>query len=74
VVTTDSICTLVRLFVSKPGIVNALCSKLEAAARKADRKDREADLHAFVNQVEAQSGKSMTAAQAATLIGLARDL
>ena len=46
-------------------------SKLAAAGAKTDRKQQESDLHAFANQVEAQSGKSMTAAEAATLIRLA---
>ena len=74
VVTFDSVCTLTKLFVSKEGVANALCAKLAAAAAKTDRKEQQADLHAFVNQVEAQSGKSMTAAQAETLIRLAEAL
>ncbi|HEX4983357.1 MAG TPA: ExeM/NucH family extracellular endonuclease, partial [Ilumatobacteraceae bacterium] len=73
-VTFASLCALVQQYVDKEGVAQALCSKLEAAAAKADRKEQEADLHAFVNQVEAQSGKSMTAAEAATLIRLAGDL
>lgn len=73
-VTYASLCALVQQYVDKEGVAQALCSKLDAAARKADRSDQEADLHAFVNQVEAQSGKSMTAAEAATLIRLAGDL
>ncbi|MDQ3178079.1 MAG: ExeM/NucH family extracellular endonuclease, partial [Actinomycetota bacterium] len=73
-VTFASLCALVQQYVDKEGVAKALCSKLDAAARKADRKDQEADLHAFVNQVEAQSGKSMTAAEAATLIRLAAGL
>ena len=73
-VTYASLCALVQAYVDKEGVAHALCSKLEAAAAKADRKDQEADLHAFVNQVEAQSGKSMTATEAATLIRLAGDL
>jgi predicted extracellular nuclease len=73
-VTFASLCALVQQYVDKEGVAQALCSKLDAAASKADRKGQEADLHAFVNQVEAQSGKSMTAAEAATLIRLAGDL
>ena len=70
-VTFTGLCALVRQYVDRAGIANALCAKLEAAAAKADRQAQEADLHAFVNQVEAQSGKSMTAEEAATLIRLA---
>jgi hypothetical protein len=74
VVTHTGLCALVRQYVDKEGVAQALCSKLEAAAAKAGRQEQEADLHAFVNQVEAQSGKSMTAEEAATLIRLAGDL
>ena len=74
IVTFASLCDLVRVYVDKSGIADALCAKLDAAASKADRTEQQADLHAFVNQVEAQSGKSMTAAEAATLIRLAEAL
>jgi uncharacterized protein len=70
-VTFDSLCDLARSYVDKPAIGDALCAKLDAAAAKTDRKQQEADLRAFVNQVEAQSGKSITATEAATLIRLA---
>lgn len=73
-VTYASLCALVQQYVDKEGVANALCSTLDAAARKADRKGQEADLHAFVNQVEAQSGKSMTAQEAAILTALAQAL
>ena len=70
-VTFASLCSLVRQYADKEGVANALCSKLDAAAAKSDRKGQEADLHAFVNQVEAQSGKSLTAEEAAVLVALA---
>lgn len=73
-VTFASLCALVQQYVDKAGVAQALCSKLEAAAAKADRSEQETDLHAFVNQVEAQAGKFMTAAEAATLIRLAAAL
>ncbi len=70
-VTFESLCALVRTYVDKEGVANALCAKLAAAEAKDDRKAVESDLDAFVNQVEAQSEKSMTATEAATLIRLA---
>ena len=70
VVTFDSLCDLVRVYVDKQDVANSLCDKLDAAEAKAARTGV-TDLRAFVNQVEAQSGKSMTAAEAATLIRLA---
>ncbi len=73
-VTYTSLCELVKSYVANAGIANALCSKLRAAEAKTDRTGREADLHAFVNQVEAQSGKAISAANATTLIRLASAL
>jgi predicted extracellular nuclease len=72
-VTYSSVCTLTKEFVTQPGIANALCAKLAAAAA-ADERGKELELQNFVNQVEAQSGKALTATQAATLIGLAGNL
>jgi hypothetical protein len=71
VVTFDSLCALVRVYVDVQSVADSLCEKLEAAEAKANRKDREAILRSFVNLVEAQSGKSVTATEAATLIRLA---
>ena len=54
-------------------VADELCDKLEAAAR-ADKRGKEKQLKNYVNQVAAQSGKSLTAAQAALLIELAENL
>jgi hypothetical protein len=70
VVTFDSLCDLVRVYVDKQDVADSLCEKLDAAEVKAARTGV-TDLKAFVSQVEAQSGKSMTATEAATLIRLA---
>ncbi|HWL32843.1 MAG TPA: ExeM/NucH family extracellular endonuclease [Gaiellaceae bacterium] len=70
VVTFDSLCDLVRVYVDKQDVADSLCDKLDAAEAKRARTGV-TDLKAFVNQVEAQSGKSMTATEAATLIRLA---
>jgi uncharacterized protein len=72
-VTFASLCALTRVFVTQPGIANALCAKLNAAAQ-GDARGKEEDLHDYVNQVQAQSGKALTAEQAATLIALAGNL
>ena len=69
-VTFDSLCDLVRVYVDKQDIADSLCDKLDAAEAKKDRKG-ETDLKSYVNQVEAQSGKTMTAKEAETLIRLA---
>ena len=72
-VTFDSLCVLTKLFVDSTDVEQSLCEKIAAAKAKAARTGV-TDLKAFVNQVEAQAGKSMTAAEAATLIRLARSL
>jgi len=70
VVTFDSLCDLVRAYVDVQSVADSLCEKLDAAETKKARTGV-TDLKSFVNQVEAQSGKSMTATEAATLIRLA---
>ena len=70
VVTFDSLCDLVRAYVDVQSVADSLCEKLDAAEAKKARTGV-TDLKSFVNQVEAQSGKSMTATEAATLIRLA---
>ena len=60
VVTSGSLCNLVKAWVSQHGIANSMCKQLENGA-----------LGAFQNHVRAQSGKSVTAGNAAILIGLA---
>ena len=70
VVTFDSLCDLVRVYVDSQDVADSLCDKLDAAEAKKARTGV-TDLKSFVNQVEAQSGKSMTATEAATLIRLA---
>ena len=72
-VTFASLCTLTKEFVRQAGIANALCAKLDAASR-GDARGKEEDLHNYVNQVEAQSGKALTAEHAATLVELAGHL
>ena len=76
-VTYASLCALVRSYVDDTDVADSLCAKLasaEAAAARGNEKAKKAMLAAFVKQVEAQSGKSMTAAEAATLVDLAKKL
>ena len=73
-VTFDSLCALVRVYVDVQEVADSLCEKLDAAETKVNRKEREAIMTSFVKQVEGQSGKSMTATEAETLIRLARSL
>ena len=75
--TYDDLCESVRILVSQPGIQNALCSKLSAAAAAESRGGASAQngiLRAFTQQVEAQAGKSITEADAALLISAAESL
>ncbi len=76
-VTYARLCELTQEAVSNDGVAHALCAKLEAAAAAEARGNDDAkagSLGAFVNQLEAQSGKSLTAEAAAYLIALAGQL
>lgn len=77
IVTYDSLGNLVRRFVTKHGIANSLLAKLnaaEAAQARGNIKAVEGTLGAFVNELSAQSGKSLTDENAAILIRLAEAL
>ena len=52
--------------IDNEGIANALSQKLKTA-KDAVRPDRESILHAFIQQVEAQTGKHITAYASAIL-------
>jgi len=76
-VSYDGLCTLVERFVTQKGVANSLCVKLRAAARSEARgntKARDGSLGAFINEVEAQSGKKVPADKTAILIALAQAL
>jgi endonuclease/exonuclease/phosphatase family metal-dependent hydrolase len=62
-VTADSLCRLTAQFVTQTGIATALCDKL-----------RDGEISAYRKQLEAQSGKTLTAAQAELLSRLAGSL
>ena len=77
VVTYSGLCTLTRSYVDDQSVEDSLCSKLadaEAAAAAGNIKSKNNIIAAYVKQVKAQTGKSLTAAEAATLIELAKAL
>ena len=77
VVTYESLRSLTRQFVGQRGILNSLEAKLnaaEAAAARGNAQAKAGAIGAFINELQAQAGKSLTAAQAATLIALAQAL
>ena len=73
-ITADNLCRLTMQYVTEPAIAKELCTKLAHAREQAARGNAGSSheyLKSYRNQVAAQSGKSMTAAQAATLDRLA---
>ena len=71
--TFDSLCRVTRLEVTNGGVAHSLCVKLEGAADAVASGDTAAatgKLGAYVNEVEAQSGKSLTDQEAQDLEGL----
>ncbi|HLO03892.1 MAG TPA: hypothetical protein VK191_12360, partial [Symbiobacteriaceae bacterium] len=76
VVTTDSLCNLSRQFA--PGkLGNSLCAKLAVIAQSLAKGNTGAarnQIEAFVSEVQAQTGKALTAEQAEILIRLVRSL
>jgi hypothetical protein len=62
-VTAASLCALTQRYVTKEGVAHSLCVKLEHGS-----------WNAYVNEVQAQSGKSLTAEQAAILVLLVSGL
>ena len=65
---------LVTLFTSDAPVANGLNAKLIAAETAPNANARAGQIEAFINQVTAQIGKTLTAPEAAILIGLAEDL
>lgn len=76
-VSYDSLCSLTTQMSTNKGVSTGLCAKLSAASAAAARgqvKTAQNNLAAYANQVSAQSGKALTAAQAAVLTGMAATL
>jgi predicted extracellular nuclease len=77
IVTFTSLCDLVQEVVSDPVVAQSLCDKLAAAAAAAARGNTAAEanqLKAFRSQVDAQTGKSISSADAALLKSLSTRL
>jgi hypothetical protein len=68
--TLETLQQLVNSYCDNPGICNALNAKLTAAANANNANARAGQLGAFVNQVNAQTGKCLTPAEAAILLQL----
>jgi hypothetical protein len=76
-VTSASLINLVSRLETKPDVAAEMVATLQsaqAALASGNVKSGDAQLSAFINQVSAQSGKSLTAAQAVLLIQLAMAL
>jgi hypothetical protein len=75
--TFASVCALTRFYVSTQDVEDSLCEKLaaaEAADERGDEQAKQGALGAYVNQLDAQSGKSITSDAAAQLAALAGTL
>jgi len=73
----DSLCILTHQWISKAGVANSLCAKLdaaEAAAARGNLNAKAGSLGAYINEVLAQGGKSLTVEQATLLAQLASGL
>ena len=73
--TFDSLCRVTTLEVGKEGLAHSLCAKLQGAADAGAAGDSVAaagKLGAYINEVEAQGDKSLTAQQAQDLESLAQ--
>jgi hypothetical protein len=73
-ITEASLCILTQRFSTKPQIAGALCAKLDAASHAATPQARAGQLGAYLNQLDAQTGKAFSAGDAAILAALARAL
>ena len=74
VVTYSSLQALVARFSTNPDVTAGLNDKLTAAAKAKTAAVRANQLNAFENQLRAQTGKALTAGQAAVLLALAEAL
>ena len=76
-VTYESLGTAVEEFVTKRGVADSLLSKLDnakAAEAKGNDNAKAAVIRAFINEIKAQTGKAISAGDAARLIAMAETL
>jgi hypothetical protein len=72
--TPSGLKSLVGQFSTNPGVSGGLDSKLDAIAQAPDANAKAGSVRAFINQVNAQTGKALTTDQASTLIELVQAL
>ncbi|MFJ5715827.1 glycoside hydrolase family 2 TIM barrel-domain containing protein [Neobacillus sp. NPDC093127] len=75
--TYENLMKLTEQFVNNKGVANSLIVKIKAAKEADERgntKAKEGSLGAYINEVNAQSGKKLTIEQANILIGIANSL
>lgn len=73
----ENLAALTGKYVARPDVATALCAKLaaaEAAEKRGNPKTRDNVLNAYRNQLSAQTGRSLTASNAAVLKVLSRTL
>ncbi len=70
VVTPSALAIVTRVLVADAGISSSLCAKLNAAAAAANAQAKAGQLTAYANEVRAQTGKSISDANAAILLRL----
>jgi len=73
----DGVPALVQSFVSRAGVASSMGSKIRAAGRadaRGNTNARDGSLSAFIAQVEAQTGLTVDADEAAILIAIATAL
>jgi hypothetical protein len=73
-VTEGSLCNLTRRFTTKPQIADSLCAKLDAARQAPTPQARAGQLRAFLHELDAQTGKAFSRADAAILAKLGQAL
>ena len=77
IITYDGLSRLVSQFVTKAGVANSMLAKLDNARKAEARGDlnaRAGMINAFINEVQAQTNKAVSAENAAILIALAKSL
>jgi hypothetical protein len=74
IATPSALKALVGQFSSDPGVTGGLGAKLDAIGNAPNANAKAGSTRAFINQVNAQTGKALTANQAATLIRLVQTL
>jgi prepilin-type N-terminal cleavage/methylation domain-containing protein len=73
----DGLCSLTQQYIAANGVANQLCARLRAAKNAAARGDSEAKarfLRDYINEVAAQSYRTLTQRRAISLITLAQTL